>query len=110
MSHATSAPATPVSLAKRLGRLNTPAPTMDPTTMAARVRREIFPTVPCSEEAVRSFELIPPQPPRLVAGPVVGLPDVGAGGASPTAPGSTCSIRKPVMPYRTLSSGLAMQK
>ncbi len=42
IARAISAPATPVSAAKRPGSENTPAPTIDPTTMAVRVNRPTF--------------------------------------------------------------------
>ena len=40
-----SAPATPVSCANRLGSENTPAPTMEPTTMVVSVGRLSFAVV-----------------------------------------------------------------
>jgi hypothetical protein len=42
ISQAISAPATPVSWAKRRGRENTPAPTIDPTTIPVIVMRVSF--------------------------------------------------------------------
>jgi hypothetical protein len=42
ISHAISAPKTPVSWAKRRGSENTPAPTMDPTTIAVIVMKVTF--------------------------------------------------------------------
>jgi hypothetical protein len=42
MTRATSAPATPVSLPNRWGSEKTPAPTIDPTTMAVRVASVTF--------------------------------------------------------------------
>lgn len=42
IAQAISAPATPVSSAKRPGSENTPAPTIDPTTMEVRVSRPTF--------------------------------------------------------------------
>ena len=45
IAHAISAPATPVSSAKRLGSEKTPAPTMEPTTIAVSVRSVIFTAV-----------------------------------------------------------------
>ncbi len=42
MSHAVSAPATPVAWAKVLGSEKTPAPTIDPTTIADIVKMPSF--------------------------------------------------------------------
>jgi len=42
MAHAIRAPMTPVADANRRGRLNTPAPTIEPTTIAASTAKDIF--------------------------------------------------------------------
>src|SRR5690349_3135347 len=46
IDQAIRAPTTPVSCANRRGRENTPAPTIDPTTMAVSVRKLSF----CTDE------------------------------------------------------------
>src|SRR5262245_30274998 len=64
MIQATTAPATPVSRAKRLGKEKTPAPTMDPMTIAVSVPNESLVAVdgPCS--TVASEALTPMRSPR----------------------------------------------
>jgi hypothetical protein len=59
ISHATSAPVTPVSWAKRRGSENTPAPTIDPTTIPAIVRKVSF-TAEVSEVVVSALAIVAP--------------------------------------------------
>src|SRR5690606_18661064 len=58
--HAMSAPRTPVSRANLPGRVNTPAPTIEPTTMPIRARVDSFTVgaVPESAAAVSSVAIL----------------------------------------------------
>jgi hypothetical protein len=63
-SQAINAPTTPVSWAKRRGSENTPAPTIDPTTIPVIVMRVSFCTedVPAAVSVLAMLSLPPPSP------------------------------------------------
>jgi hypothetical protein len=61
ISQAISAPVTPVSWAKRRGSENTPAPTIDPTTIPVIVTRVSFTAEDVSEPVSVLAILSPPQ-------------------------------------------------
>ena len=54
ITQAISAPSTPVAVPNSPGRVKTPPPTIEPTTMPARVRTETFWTVLCCPVVIAS--------------------------------------------------------